>query len=93
MRITRWNEKTFMTLVRECAQNDTVVAEFNRMHGTDLSAPIAELLDPTKLPDPKSQTAVEIVCFIGFVHLTLWQRLLRVRRIRCQRVAASGYSR
>lgn len=90
MRITRWNERTFPAVVRECAQNVHVVAEFNRLHGTRLSAPIAELLDPTKVPDPKSTAAVEIVCFIGFVHHTVWQRILQVRRIHAQRVAASS---
>ena len=90
MRITRWNEKDLMTVVRECARNETIVAECNRLHDTHLAAPIVQLLDPTKLPDPNSQTAAEIVCFIGFVHHTVWQSLLRMRRVHCQRVAASG---
>jgi hypothetical protein len=80
---TRCQGRTFADYVRDCAQDEKVVSECNTARGTNLKAPIKELLDP----QPESPAAVEVVCFIGFVHQTVWQPVLQLRRNRATRAA------
>lgn len=84
----RSHKKTLANCVRECARDEQIISACNRMHGTHLAAPIEALLTPDRMPDPKSQAALELVCFIGFIHHNVWQRVLRDRRLRAWRAAA-----
>mgnify|MGYP001153056440 CR=1 FL=1 len=65
----------FRELVRTCACNAELIAEFNRCMGTDLDVPIVALLNSSENARVTDQEAFEILLFVSVLRSELWPRL------------------
>lgn len=66
---------TFEEVLMECAKNKTLVAEFDRLTGNNLSLKGSAL--ERMIDDASGRTEAGIVEFIAFVHETVWMPLAK----------------
>jgi hypothetical protein len=78
MEVNTKNTMTFQDCLLECCQNDELVAQFNRLQGTNLSfkdkrAPIEVMVDKaTGYPYPFHNKPEEMRRFISFCFEYVW---------------------
>lgn len=73
------SETAFKGFVKECAREAWVVSAFNRAYDLQLEAPIPSLVEDRWPHDVSEDEAMQVGCFIVFVHVQIWERLQRAQ--------------
>lgn len=75
--------RLFRHCVQDCACDDRMVTAYNRLYGTQLTAPIETLLrhqEEQPGPSVNTQEGAELARFILFCYDTVWQHVRRARQ-------------
>ncbi len=71
------NEERFRQFVRKCANDSALITEFNKVMGTQLSAPIAQLLNYPRAAELSGLEAFDIAVFVMYIRAELWPKVLK----------------
>jgi hypothetical protein len=75
--------RQFRHCVQNCARDERFVAVYNKLHGTQLKAPLSGLLDHKEGspgPDPNTDEGAQLARFILFCHMTVWRHVRRAQQ-------------
>ena len=70
------NEEQFRQFVRKCAEDSTLITEFNRLMGTQLPDPIVELVNYPRPAELSGLEAFDIAVFVMYLRAELWPKVL-----------------
>lgn len=76
----RKSSRTFRDCILDCARDERMVAAYNKLYGTQLTAPIGGLIQHRQGepgPDPDTPEGAQLARFIVYCYDIVWRRVGR----------------